>query len=181
MTFFLSSFSCQSTKKNGVLSERRRPAFKSLQRKGLHQTKKKNKTKNQIKNISGKHLKHIVLITTSMGKDQTTLREREVMLEKWLDHVWQNGSEVQLFYGMFRTWKGKIFAWRLFVLSVLEKLLWLTFEITLFSWNFFRVQMNCFAHSWSRLPDLMYANFVEFNSISKPANKSILYMRPSHI
>lgn len=65
MTFFLSSFSCQSTKKNGVLSERRRPAFKSLQRKGLHQKKKK---KHQIKNISGKHLKHIVLITASMGK-----------------------------------------------------------------------------------------------------------------
>lgn len=51
MTFFLSSFSCQSTKKNGVLSERRRPAFKSLQRKGLHQTKKKTKKKSNKKHF----------------------------------------------------------------------------------------------------------------------------------
>ena len=43
-----------------------RPAFKSLQQKGLHQTKKQNQTKT----ISSKHLKHIVLITASTQNDQ---------------------------------------------------------------------------------------------------------------
>jgi len=57
------------------------PPSKAYSEKDSTKQKKKQK-KNQIKNISGKHLKHIVLITTSMGKDQTTLREREVMLEK---------------------------------------------------------------------------------------------------
>lgn len=82
---------------------------------------------------------------------------------------------------MFRIRKGKIFAWRSLVLSVVRRTantyLWKHFALL----EFFLVQMNGFAHPWSCLLDLMYANLVEFNSVSKPANKNILYMRPRHI
>ena len=133
MTFFSFIVSCQSTKKNGVLSERRQARLQKRTAKRAPPNKKKN---HQIKNITRKHLKHIVLITASMAKWQHFVRGRW----SWRnDSTMFNKTEVKcnnfLACSAFENTKHLPDV-RLFYLS-LEEQQTLTFGYTLLSWNFF--------------------------------------------